>query len=159
MEIKVCPLNSLRPVQAMRNIQRDSTIRIRNRKAVVTEIEKEIDKLREIIEDKKAEKHSPIQADRDRYKMLKNRMTKLCRKRSKEKRRALLNNIKKDGKALHKPLSDKEKPQVGAIKQGNKLVTDKMLCSYQVKIHTDLSSLIGNTQCGNFRIFCHPDFT
>ena len=109
----------------MRDIQRDSTIGMRNRKAVVTEIEKEIDRLREIIEDKKAEKHSPIQADRDAYKMLKNRMTKLCRKRGREKRRTLLNNIKKDGKALHKPLSDKEKPQVGAIKQGNKLVTDK----------------------------------
>ena len=24
---------------------------------------------------------------------------------------------------------------------------------------TDLASLIGNTQCGNFRIFCHSDFT
>ena len=57
--------------------------------------------------------------------MLKNKMTKLCHQRGKEKRCALLNNIKKDGKALHKPLSDKEKPQVGAIKQGSKLITDK----------------------------------
>ena len=111
--------------QMMRNIQRAAMTRRSNKKVVLTELEKEIDKLSKIIEDNKADKYSIIQAHRDRYKMLKNKMTKLCHQRGKEKRRTLLNNIKKDGKALHKPLSDKENPQVGAIKQGSKLITNK----------------------------------
>ena len=33
--------------------------------------------------------------------------------------------VKREGKALHKPLEDKEKPQVGAMKKDNRLITNK----------------------------------
>ena len=82
----------------------------------------EIDKLGKILQDSRNDKNSRIQSHRDRYRKLKNKMTTLCQQRAKEKRRTLLNNIKKDGKALHKPLADKEKPQVSAIKKDNKLL-------------------------------------
>ena len=109
----------------MRNLQRVATVRRNKRVNDITEIGKEIDTLGRVLQDSKSDKTSGIQSYRDSYNMLRNKIAKLCQQRAKEKRKILLNNIKKDGKALHKPLADKEKPQVGAIKKENKLITNK----------------------------------
>ena len=51
--------------QMIRNIQRATMTRRSNKKVVLTELEKEIDRLSKIIEDNKADKYSIVQAHRD----------------------------------------------------------------------------------------------